>query len=140
MRALLQERQYQAERSKFGKAENILYFGCRTRATDYIYQTELEAFEASGTLSALHLAFSREGAGKLYVQHLLSRAEDGQALVRRIEEGAFVFVCGGTAMGADVHKAVVTLLEQSGRSAAEALATVEALQKEGRYVQELWSA
>jgi NADPH-ferrihemoprotein reductase len=55
MRALLQERE---KRGKAGKAgSNTLFFGCRKPTEDYIYRDELEAYETSGTLSKLHLAF-----------------------------------------------------------------------------------
>ena len=51
----------------------ILYFGCRRREQDYIYAEELAAAEASGTLSRLSVAFSRDGASKVYVQHHLEQ-------------------------------------------------------------------
>ena len=46
----------------------LLYTGCRRRAHDYIYQAELESFQAEGTLGLLSPAFSRDGAEKVYVQ------------------------------------------------------------------------
>jgi NADPH-ferrihemoprotein reductase len=42
---------------------------CRKRDEDYIYRDELAAWQADGTLSELHTAFSREVDGKKdYVQ------------------------------------------------------------------------
>jgi sulfite reductase alpha subunit-like flavoprotein len=42
-----------------------LFFGCRSSAEDFIYRSELEGYLASGVLSGLHVAFSREGASKV---------------------------------------------------------------------------
>ncbi|CAN0496633.1 unnamed protein product, partial [Discosporangium mesarthrocarpum] len=39
---------------------------------------------------------------KNYVQHLL--AEDAEIVWGMLKEGAYVYVCGGTSMGNDVHK------------------------------------
>jgi len=50
-----------------------LFFGCRAREQDYIYAADLAGFLRSGALSALHVAFSREGADKDYVQHHMAR-------------------------------------------------------------------
>ncbi|CAM9899696.1 unnamed protein product, partial [Discosporangium mesarthrocarpum] len=101
MRALLQERAHMRERGEV-VGRNVLYFGCRHREKDYIYRDELEAYEADGTIDSLRLAFSREQARKNYVQHLL--AEDAEIVWGMLKEGAYVYVCGGTSMGNDVHK------------------------------------
>lgn len=46
----------------------MLYFGCRHKAHDFIYRSELEAFQQDRTLQQLSTAFSRDGAQKDYVQ------------------------------------------------------------------------
>jgi NADPH-ferrihemoprotein reductase len=66
MRALLQERELQRQQvidKSFGK--NILYFGCKSRALDFIYKDELEDFQQKGVLDDLQLAFSREQSKKV---------------------------------------------------------------------------
>ncbi len=60
-----------ADGAQLGPA--LLYFGCRRREHDYIYQQELEAFAEAGVISRLSVAFSREQAQKDYVQHHLER-------------------------------------------------------------------
>ena len=70
-RAFLQERQLQAaEGKKLGPA--MLFFGCRHPDQDFFYRQELEALAAKG-LVELHVAFSRHGGEKTYVQDLLRK-------------------------------------------------------------------
>ena len=37
-----------------------MFFGCRRRDEDYIYEDELRQYQQDGTLTQLHTAFSRE--------------------------------------------------------------------------------
>eukprot|EP00611_Tribonema_gayanum_P027840 TRINITY_DN699_c0_g1_i4.p1 TRINITY_DN699_c0_g1~~TRINITY_DN699_c0_g1_i4.p1 ORF type:complete len:654 (-),score=302.60 TRINITY_DN699_c0_g1_i4:336-2297(-) len=134
MRALLQERRHRRAR---GAA--VLYFGCRSAQRDYLYRAELEAFLADGTLTALRTAFSRDQAAKVYVQDRLR--EHGAEAWRLLRDGgAHVYVCGGTAMGADVAAAFADVAKDAGGlDDADAKAFMQRLHAEGRYVQELWS-
>lgn len=45
--------------------ETVLYFGCRHKAEDFLYQEELEAFEKAGALTQLNVAFSRDQEHKV---------------------------------------------------------------------------
>lgn len=40
--------------------ETVLYFGCRKKSEDFIYEEELNQYLANGVLSSLYVAFSRE--------------------------------------------------------------------------------
>jgi NADPH-ferrihemoprotein reductase len=135
MRALLQER---AHRKATGSA--VLYFGCRRAAHDFLYREELEAAVHAGTLTALRTAFSREpGCAKVYVQDVL-RQHAAETYTALAQQGAYVYVCGGTAMGADVQTAIADIcVSEGGMSSDAAKAFLQSLQKDGRYVQELWS-
>ena len=153
MRALLQDRQWQGEHQTNGNGnghgnghgvpaagKNTLYFGCQKRSVDFIYRDEMEAYQASGVLSSLQLAFSREQEQKVYVQHLIRAADNAKEMVADLDQGAYVFVCGATNMGTDVMAAVVdVLVEHKGLSKEAAADAVKDLQKQGRYVQELWT-
>ncbi|CAB1316562.1 unnamed protein product [Coregonus sp. 'balchen'] len=55
----LQERGWMKEQGK-DVGETILYFGCRHRNEDFLYQQELEEFEKVGVLTQLNVAFSRD--------------------------------------------------------------------------------
>ncbi|MEY3897020.1 MAG: hypothetical protein RLZZ214_2541, partial [Verrucomicrobiota bacterium] len=65
-RAFLEERKATA-----AKGRNWLFFGNPHRATDYLYQDEIEGYVGDGTLSKFDVAWSRDQKEKLYVQHLM---------------------------------------------------------------------
>lgn len=138
MRAVLQERSH-GRRNGAECGPNVLYFGCRDRAKDYLYRDELEAFRAEGTLTELHLAFSRERAEKVYVQHLLAkRGRETWELIH--DRKASVFVCGAVKMGADVDHALQDIIsKEGGMTRVEAKAYLDRMAVAGRFVQELWS-
>jgi len=156
MRALLQDRQHEQEQQHLeGKPEqsyNVLYFGCQREEVDYIYHDELAKYKKDGILNELHVAFSRKDPKKKeYVQHLL-RHNSSETYKLLMEEGAYVYVCGGVKMGHDVTETLKEILiEQSsnsslnGESKTEMMTKDDAnnyisqLSKEGRFVQELWS-
>jgi sulfite reductase alpha subunit-like flavoprotein len=100
----------------------------------------LEAFEKEGVCD-LRLAFSREQQEKVYVQNVLAREENAREAWRMIDaEGGSVYVCGGTAMGADVHNALLRIVgAQAKLDASKTVAYVDKMKAEGRYVQELWA-
>lgn len=49
--------------------ETILYFGCRRKNEDFLYQQELEEFERAGVLTQLNVAFSRDQEHKVSERH-----------------------------------------------------------------------
>ena len=58
-RGFIQERSV-GKREEKVLGSTVLYFGCRHKSEDYIYQEELEACEEDGTISDLFVAFSRD--------------------------------------------------------------------------------
>lgn len=142
-RAFLQERtMLAAQGAHLGPA--FLYFGCRNRRHDYIYEEELAAWAgtspSTGVLTALYTAFSREGATKNYVQHHITRnaAELWQALGP--QGGGYLYVCGDAKhMARDVHRALHdALVQATGCSGHEAEAAVKQLADSGRYHKDVW--
>lgn len=139
MRALLQERSYQRKILKQDVGSNVLFFGCKKRDLDFLYEDELNAFEADGTLTKLHVAFSREQSEKVYVQHLL--AQNGRDIWNFIDsQGAYIYVCGGVKMGQDVQEALRKIVSENGDlTTPDAKAYLDKLASTGRFVQELWA-
>ena len=52
-----------------------LVFGEKHRQHDYLYRDQLQDWHARGVLAGLHTAFSRDGAEKIYVQHVLQQRD-----------------------------------------------------------------
>jgi NADPH-ferrihemoprotein reductase len=115
-----------------------LYFGCRHKNVDYIYEEELKKALDEGILSRLELACSRDQPEKVYVQHLLKQqGEFVWDVVHR--KGGHVYVCGGTSMGRDVRNLIMEISqEKGGMTQEQASAYLRDLQTSGRFVQELW--
>ena len=81
------------ERAETGaKGKSWLFFGERNFTNDFLYQLEWQDWLASGELSRIDVAFSRDQPEKIYVQHRLweRRAE----ILAWLEEGAHIYVCG----------------------------------------------
>jgi len=49
----------------------VFFFGCRSKAKDYLYEEELQQLKGAGTLLDVFPAFSRDQEHKIYVQHLM---------------------------------------------------------------------
>lgn len=131
-RAFLQER---ADAGAGGR--HWLFFGARTMRRDFLYQTEWQDLLRRGRLQRLDLAFSRDGADKVYVQDRLR--ERGAELYAWLQGGAHLYVCGAIAMGRDVHEALLDILATHGEGGREGAADYLAdLQKQGRYARDVY--
>ena len=131
-RAFLEER---AATGATGR--NWLFFGEQRRATEYFYEDEFETWRAGGFLR-LDLAFSRDQAEKVYVQHLMR--QHGRDVYAWLEEGAEFFVCGDKErMAADVDAALIALVAEHGaRTPDQAREYVEDLRKTKRYKRDVY--
>ncbi|WP_271408515.1 sulfite reductase subunit alpha [Pseudomonas sp. Q1-7] len=132
-RAFLQERE-----ATGAKGRNWLFFGEQREAADFYYREELQAWHASGHLTRLDTAFSRDQAEKLYVQQRM--LEQGAELWRWLEDGAHFYVCGDASrMARDVDAALKAVVREHGRmSAAQAEAYVSAMARDKRYVRDVY--
>lgn len=117
---------------------NWLVFGSRRRYFDFLYQTEWLQALARGQLQRLSLAFSRDGAGRVYVQDRL-RAE-ARELYRWIDGGAHIYLCGDAfAMAPAVEAALVDVIAgEAGIDAEAAGARLAQLRREGRFALDVY--
>jgi sulfite reductase (NADPH) flavoprotein alpha-component len=111
--------------------KNWLFFGDQSRSWGYYYEPELTAWEKRGFLR-VDLAFSRDQAYKIYVQHRMR--EQARDFYAWLEEGAEIFICGDKGkMAADVQKELHAIVEaQGGRTPEQAMEYVSQLKKSHR--------
>jgi sulfite reductase (NADPH) flavoprotein alpha-component len=127
-RAFLQERE-----ARGAGGRSWLFFGDRNFRTDFLYQTEWQGWLKDGLLHRLNVAFSRDQADKVYVQHRLH--EHGRDVYGWLEEGAHLYVCGdGTNLAPQVHAALTEVVQKhAGCGLAGAQDYLAALQRDHRY-------
>lgn len=132
-RAFVEQR---SERGASGK--NWLFSGNPHFETDFLYQTEWLNHLKRGTLDRLDVAFSRDQADKIYVQHRL--AERSKLIFERLENGAHFYVCGDKErMATDVQNAVVQLVaKESGKGAEYAEEYLKGLKKQRRWLEDVY--
>lgn len=128
----------------FGEVD--LFFGCRRRWEDFLFDEEWAAWEGSGDLSSMQVCFSREQNGGYYwhggcyVQDQLIAS--GFVLCERLMvQKAKVYVCGD-AMGMvrEVSRAFVEIFKTHLRcSEKEAKELMTELVRSGRYVTDVWA-
>ncbi len=132
-RAFLQERAALGQKGK-----TWLFFGDQRAATDFLFEPELQAWLADGTLSRLDTAFSRDQTQKIYVQDRM--AEHAADLWRWLQDGAHVYVCGDASrMARDVDQTLRRIAsQQGGLDEAQSRDWTAALARQGRYQRDVY--
>ncbi|KAI1030063.1 hypothetical protein LB504_010362 [Fusarium proliferatum] len=138
-RGFVQER---AARRRNGNSigQMVLFFGCRQKDEDFLYQEEWKAYESEleGKFKLI-TAFSREGAGKAYVQHRLKEA--ATEVYQLLEQDGHIYVCGDAArMAKDVGYTLAEIIAQGrGVGLTEAKAVLKDMRAENRYQEDVWA-
>lgn len=142
-RGFVEERVIQSESST--TAPVLFFFGCRNENSDFLYRDFwLSHSQNGGVLSeakggGLLVAFSRDQAQKVYVQHKMR--ENSHRIWNLLTEGAAIYVAGSsTKMPSDVLSVFEDIVSKEGGHPREsAVRWLRALEKAGRYHVEAWS-
>jgi sulfite reductase (NADPH) flavoprotein alpha-component len=132
-RAFLQER-----KAVGAKGKNWLFFGSQHEHCNYFYREELEQYQRDGLLTRCDCAWSRDQAGKSYVQHKM--LENAAEIWKWMDAGGQFFVCGDARrMAKDVDAALrIIIQEQGGKSEEQTNELVERLKSEKRYKRDVY--
>ena len=132
-RAFLQERV-----ATQATGRNWVFFGDQHRATDYLYEEEWQAWQKSGALTRIDLAFSRDQSTKVYVQDRMR--ENAAELWAWINGGGHFYVCGDAKrMAKDVDVALHDVIgQQGGLDVAATVAYVKQMKKDHRYQRDVY--
>jgi sulfite reductase (NADPH) flavoprotein alpha-component len=132
-RGFLQEREAAGATGK-----NWLFFGGRSLYHDFLYQLEWQQALKRKSLHRVDVAFSRDQAEKIYVQHRIKQA--GKELFAWLSNGAYFYVCGdASAMAPDVNAALIDVVREHGNmDADDAQAWLADLTADGRYLRDVY--
>ena len=128
----------QARAEADAPGRNWLFFGNPHFTSDFLYQTEWQQALQDGSLNRIDLAFSRDQADKIYVQHKL--LAQGADVYDWIQAGAHLYVCGDAErMARDVHAALLDIARDHGGLDDEgARQWLDALAAQGRYARDVY--
>jgi len=119
------------------QGKNWLIFGEKHRDFDFFYQKEWERWVKNNQLTRLDVAFSRDQAEKIYVQHKIE--EQANEFYQWLNQGAHVYICGSVAMGNEVMQAICRVIQTAGgKTEKEAIVYWENLINENRIHQDLY--
>ena len=127
------------ERNATGASgRNWLFYGDQHFESDFLYQTEIQNYLQIGSLTHVDVAFSRDQAEKVYVQHKILK--QGEEFYNWLESGAHIYVCGAKSpMSDDVESALASVIEKFGnKNAEQAQAYLNQLKEEGRYQKDVY--
>jgi len=127
-RAFLQQRTCEGQ-----IGDSWLFYGDRSKKSDFSYREEWKNFLETETLERMDLAFSRDQEEKVYVQHKLM--ENQEEIFEWLENGAHFYVCGDMKnMAKDVNKTLLEIIQtQGGVDENQAEKYFKMLKREKRY-------
>lgn len=132
-------RSFVAERDAAGATgRNWLFFGDQHFTSDFLYQTEIQNWMQTGVLTKVNVAFSRDQASKIYVQHKM--LENSAAFYEWLQNGAYVYICGAKEpMSVDVEYTILQIIERFGqKTGIQAIEYLNTLKEEGRFLKDVY--
>lgn len=132
-------RSFLAHRDATGtEGKNWLFFGEQHFVSDFYYQTEIQEWLATGVLTRLETAFSRDQKHKIYVQDRLR--ENADEIFNWLQSGAYLYICGQkNPMSTDVENTLLEIISSAQKiGIEEAKAYLESLELEGRYQKDVY--
>lgn len=132
-------RSFMQEREENGaEGKSWLFFGDQHFVTDFLYQTEWQKWLKDGVLTKMDVAFSRDTAEKVYVQHRM--VENSKEIFEWLEEGAYLYICGDEKhMAHDVHNTLIAIIEkEGGLSREKAVEYLAEMQQQKRYQRDVY--
>nr|XP_027203327.1 NADPH--cytochrome P450 reductase-like [Dermatophagoides pteronyssinus] len=139
-RGFLQERHYMLEQQQKPLGDTILYFGCRKRAQDFLYEQELMDYMEKKVITKLYLAFSRDQDKKVYVTHLLKQnMEETWKVIG--EQNGHIYICGDArTMAREVKEIILETIEKYGnKTRKESEDFLKRMESQKRYSADVWS-
>ncbi|OLS40401.1 assimilatory sulfite reductase (NADPH) flavoprotein subunit [Bacillus sp. MRMR6] len=132
-------RAFMQEREEIGvEGKSWMFFGDQHFVTDFLYQTEWQKWIKDGVLTKMDVAFSRDTAEKVYVQHRM--LEHSKGLFEWLQQGAAVYICGDEKnMAHDVHHTLIDIIEKEGNMSREqAVEYLANMQQQKRYQRDVY--
>ncbi|MEH7075930.1 assimilatory sulfite reductase (NADPH) flavoprotein subunit [Neobacillus drentensis] len=132
-RSFMQERE-----ETCAKGKTWMFFGDQHFVTDFLYQTEWQKWLNNGVLTKMDVAFSRDTAEKVYVQHRM--IEQSKELFEWLQAGAHLYICGDEKhMAHDVHHTLIKIIEkEGGLSREQAEEYLAEMQQQKRYQRDVY--
>jgi len=123
----------------FDKAQGGLwfFFGNPYAATDSCYENEIEELVKAGKMK-YSVAWSRDQAHKIYVQHLLE--QNSEEIWQWLEQGAAFYICGdANRMAKDVEDTLLAIIGKYGACSEEdAKSYLAAMKATKRYQKDVY--
>ena len=119
-----------------GSGNNWLFFGNRHRRDEFYYQTEWQTYRANGLLTRLDVAFSRDGAEKIYVQDKLR--QQSAEVWQWLQDDAYLYVCGDSKMATDVHSQLEALISEHSSGGVSGSSYLQQMKNDGRYQRDVY--
>jgi sulfite reductase alpha subunit-like flavoprotein len=114
--------------AKGASGKNWLFFGDQYSHTDFLYQSEWQEYLATGVLTKLDVAFSRDQEEKIYVQDRIR--ENADELKKWLDNGAYFYICGDKKnMAKDVEETLIGIVGED---------YLNQMKEEGRYLKDVY--